>query len=129
MRTSPHPAHTPDNDLAALLQGLLGPTPAARMWSVSYDGPGVRIFCDAFSAAKFITTESRRGVKAGQAGMLTVASLDDRMATTADASAEVLEALINTSWLTSAHDSSYATIYRLRDQVIDIVETILLRSN
>lgn len=118
-----------DADLAALLQGLLGPTPSPRTYSVSYDGPGVRIFTDAFSAAKFITAESRRLVKAGTPGILTVASLDRSMLVEADASGEVLEALVDTGWIAQAANPSYAIAYRLRDQVVDIVETILLRSN
>jgi hypothetical protein len=97
------------------------------MYSVSYGGPGVRIFTDAFSAAKFITAEARRLVKAGQPGMLTVASLDRSMLVEADTSGDVLEALVGAGWIAHAADPSCAIAYRLRDQVIDTVETVLLR--
>lgn len=125
MRTSPD-SPTSDSDLATLLQGLLGPTPAPRMWAVSYDGPGSRIFVTPEHAARFITDETRRRVIAGRPIALTVSSLDKGMAPMTDISAEVFDALVNTSWAVQAADRSYAIAYLLRDQVLDVVERVLV---
>ena len=128
MSTSTQPART-DADLADLLRRLTGPTPAPRMWSVCYDGPGARIFNTALSAATFITDETRRRVKSGTSGTLTVASLDSKMVPTADLSAEVIHTLFNTSWINQAANPSYAVAYLLRDQVIYVIESVLVRDS
>lgn len=125
MNTSTSPRTLADADLAGLLQRLLGPTPAARMWSVSYDGPGARIFTSSISAATFIADEARRRVKAGTPATLAVAILDKGMLPTAGLSAAIVRILLNTSWIRQAADPSYAVAYRLRDQVIDIVASTL----
>lgn len=129
MSTSTPPRTFVDADLADLLRRLTGPTPAPRMWSVSYDGPGVRIFTTALAAATFITDETRRNVKAGAGVFLAVASLDNSMVPAADLSTEVIQALVNTSWFSQAANPSYAVAYRLRDQVIDVIESTLLRTS
>lgn len=129
MSTSTTPRTFNDADLADLLKRLTAPTPAPRMWSVSYAGPGVRIFTTALSAATFITDEARRRVKSGAPVFLSVASLDSSMIPTADVSAQVIRALFNTGWINQAADPSYAVAYRLRDQVIDVIESTILRTN
>lgn len=128
MSTSTTPRTFNDADLADLLKRLTAPTPAPRMWSVSYDGPGVRIFTTALGAATFITDEARRRVKSGTPANLAVASLDSSMIPAANVSAGVIQALVNTSWTHQAANPSYAVAYRLRDQVIDVIESTLLRT-
>jgi hypothetical protein len=126
MSTPKQAAPATDLDLALLLQGLMGPTLTPGMWSVSYDGPGSRIFTSPRSAAPFIVDEVRRRVKNRDAVPVSVLRLDAAMTLFWDASSDVADALDATGWPEKALDPSFLTGYRLRAEAINIIEAILV---
>jgi hypothetical protein len=103
-----------------------GPVPKPVMWSASYGGPGTRIFTGARAAAAFITDETRRRVKAGNPEPVTVNRLDGAMDTDWNASSDVADVLAATGWAARCADPAYAVAWRLRDEVVDILEAILV---
>jgi hypothetical protein len=126
MSTPTHAATSTDIDFARLLEELMGPAPTPTMWSMSYDGPGTRIFTNTRGAAKFITDEARRRVRAGNPEPVTVNRLDGGMEPDWDASSDVADVLAATGWTERCTDPSYAVAWRLRDEVIDVLEAILV---
>lgn len=132
MSTATVPAPT-DDAFAALRELLMGtsqgPVQKPVMWAASYGGPGTRIFTGALAAAVFITDETRRRVKAGNPEPVTVDRLDGAMDPDWNASSDVTDVLTATGWTARCADPSYAVAWRLRDEVIDLLEAILVASD
>lgn len=126
MSTPTQTAPSADLDLAYLLKDLMGPPRVKAMWSASYSGPGIRIFTDTRSAAQFIADETRRRVRSGNPEPVTVNRLDGGMEPDWDASTDVAAVLTATGWTARCAASSYSVAYRLRDDVIDVLEDILV---
>jgi hypothetical protein len=101
-------------------QGLV-PKLAAR--SASYGG---RHRISPAPAAAAFTDETRRRVKAGNPEPVTVTRLDGAMDTDWNASSDVADVLAATGWTARCADPAYAVAWRLRDEVVDILEAILV---
>lgn len=132
MSTATIPAPTDDAALAALREILTGngqtAAPVTTMWSVSYAGPGVRVFTASRPAARFIVNETRRRVKAGNPEPVKVHRLDGGMEADWNASSDVADVLAATGWTARCADPAYAVAYLLRDEVIEVLEAILVPS-
>ncbi|HEX9088637.1 MAG TPA: hypothetical protein VF867_14045 [Arthrobacter sp.] len=128
MSTPTQTAPAADLDLAGLLKDLMGPPQVKTMWSASYAGPGTRIFTDTRSAATFITDETRRRVRSGNREPVTVNRLDGGMEADWNASSDVADVLAATGWAARCAEPSYAVAWRLRDDVINVLEDILVAS-
>jgi len=126
MSTPTQTAHAADLDLAELLKDLMGPPRVKTMWSASYAGPGTRIFTDTRSAAQFIADETRRRVRSGNPEPVTVNRIDGGMEPDWDASSDVADVLTATGWTARCAAPSYSVAFRLRDDVIDVLEDILV---
>ncbi|MET1086891.1 MAG: hypothetical protein ABWY04_07200 [Arthrobacter sp.] len=129
MSTATVPAPTADDALAALRELLMGTsqgTAKTTQWSASYDGPGLRIFTSARAAAAFIADETRRRVKVGNPEPVTVNRLDGAMEPDWNASSDVADVLTATGWTARCADPAYAVAWRLRDEIIEVLEAILV---
>lgn len=129
MSTPTHTATSTDIDFAHLLEELMGLAPTPTMWAASCAGPGTRIFTDIRSAAKFITDETRRRVRSGNPEAVTVNRLDSGMEPDWNASSDVADVLAATGWTSRCTEPSYAVAWRLRDDVVDVLEDILVAAN
>lgn len=130
MSTATIQAPTDDAALDALRELLAGETQGpAAMWSASCTGPGQRIFTSGRLTAGYIADETRRRVKAGNQEPVAVHRLDGAMEPDWDASSDIADVLAATGWITRCSDPAYAVAWRLRDDVVELLEAILVTSD
>ena len=129
MSTATIPAPTADDALASLRAILCGdgeaPAPVITMWASACAG-GQRIFTSSRLAAAYVVDETRRRIKAGDIAPVTLQRLDGAMEPDWDASSDIADVLAATDWIARCPDPAYKTAWLLRDEVADLIGTILV---